>query len=132
METLKRLTCRVKGQIGVCEFLWEMRVARLAECRPEQKAGYDQHTSPHNCNPTILNILVKLKNDGKADDTIKNTDKLLRHLDAYADLNNPEAVKQFIATKSSPSYKRNLCIAYNKYCQYCKIKWEMPFYKRQS
>jgi hypothetical protein len=25
----------------------EARVARLAECHKEQKAGYDQHTSPH-------------------------------------------------------------------------------------
>jgi len=36
---------RVKGQIGVHEFLWETRVARLAKCRLEQKAGYGQHTS---------------------------------------------------------------------------------------
>jgi len=122
----------VEGQIGVREFLWETRVARLAECRLEQKAGYDQHTSHHNCNPTILNILVKLKKNGRSDDTIKNTDKLLRHLDQHTDLNNPEAIKEFIATKTSSGYKRNLCIAYNKYAQYCKIKWDMPFYKRQS
>ena len=33
VETVKRPTCRVKGQIGACELLHEARVARLAECR---------------------------------------------------------------------------------------------------
>ena len=54
MEALKRLTCRVEGQIGVREFLWETRVARLAECRLEQKAGYDQLTSHHTVTHAIL------------------------------------------------------------------------------
>ncbi len=57
MEALKRLTCRVEGQIGVREFLWETRVARLAECRLEQKAGYDQHTSPSLLNENELTNL---------------------------------------------------------------------------
>ena len=33
VEAVKGPTCRVKGQIGACEFLREARVARLAECR---------------------------------------------------------------------------------------------------
>lgn len=88
------------------------------------------HHAPHR-NPTILNILIALKNNGKTDDTIKNNDKLLRHLAKYTDLNNPEAVKQFIASKPSESYKKNLCLAYDKYCEYYEIEWTMPRYKPQ-
>ena len=88
--------------------------------------------SPLHRNPTILNILVALKNNGASDDTIKNNDKLLRHLAKYTDLKNPEAVKQFIASKTSNSYKRNLCLAYDKYCEYYKIKWQKPHYKQES
>jgi len=35
---------RVKGRIGVDDRLPETRVARTAECRLEQKVGYDRHT----------------------------------------------------------------------------------------
>jgi len=37
LGTVKRLTCRVEGQIGVCDFLRETRVARLAECRQNRR-----------------------------------------------------------------------------------------------
>jgi integrase len=70
-----------------------------------------------------------MKNNGKADDTIKNTSKCLKRLAKSTDLNNPEEVKQFIANLDvSNSYKKNLSIAYKKYCQYNQIKWEMPHY----
>ena len=132
MEALKRLTCRVKGQIGVCEFLWEMRVARLAECRLEQKAGYDQLTMPTQVTHAVLPLLAKLKKDGKSKETIKNNAKLLRHLEKHINLDAPEAVKEFIANKNvSNGYKKHLCLAYEKFCQHYKIKWEMPIYKPQ-
>jgi len=82
--------------------------------------------------PTILNILIQLENEGKADDTIKNTSKCLKRLAKSTDLNNPEEVKRFIANLDvTPSYKKNLSIAYNKYCQYNQIEWEMPHYQPQ-
>jgi hypothetical protein len=37
LETMKRLSYRVKGQIGVNENLQETRVARLAECRQNKR-----------------------------------------------------------------------------------------------
>jgi len=45
METVKRLSCRVKGRIGVVDLQQETRVARTAKCRQKQKMGYDQHTN---------------------------------------------------------------------------------------
>jgi len=74
-----------------------------------------------------------MKNEGKANDTIKNTSKALKRLAKSTDLNNPEEVKQFIANLDvSNSYKKNLSIAYNKYCQYNQIEWEMPIYTPQA
>jgi len=45
LETVKRLSCRVKGRIGVVDLQQETRVARTAKCRQKQKMGYDQHTN---------------------------------------------------------------------------------------
>jgi len=74
-----------------------------------------------------------MKNNAKSDYTIKFTDKALRRISQQADLNNPEQVKQFIANlQTATSYKKNLCWAYNKYCQYYKIEWQMPKYKTQA
>ena len=42
---MKRPSCKWKGQTDADEALPEVRVARLAECHIEQKAGYCQHAS---------------------------------------------------------------------------------------
>jgi len=71
-----------------------------------------------------------MKNKARSNDTIKNTKKALRHLEIHTNLNKPEQVEQFIANKQvSTSYKKNLCIAYNKYCKHYQIKWQTPHYK---
>jgi len=87
-----------------------------------------QFTETH----AILNILIKLKNNGKADSTIKFIDKALARIAQHADLNNPEQVKQAIANMpTSNSYKKNLCNAYNHYCAYYKITWQKPKYYQE-
>ncbi len=86
-----------------------------------------QNIIPNNA-PT-LNVLVQMKNDNKSDYTINFTRKALNFLAKHTSLSEPEAVKHFIAQlKTSDSYKRNLCIAYNKYCKFYKINWNMPLY----
>lgn len=73
-----------------------------------------------------------MKNNAKSDYTIKNVDKSLTHISKYADLNDPEQVKQFIANKpTSNSHKKNLCFAYNQYCKYYKIEWQPPLYRQE-
>jgi hypothetical protein len=63
-----------------------------------------------------INVLIQMKNDNKSDDTIRFTRKALSLLSRHASLAEPESVKAFIAQMSgTDSYKRNLCIAYNKY-----------------
>ena len=80
----------------------------------------------------ILNILIRLTNNGKADDTIKFVDKALHRIGKYADLDNPEQVKRFIANlQTANGYKKNLCFAYQQYCDYYKIQWEKPKYYQE-
>jgi integrase len=87
----------------------------------------DEHVIPNNA-PT-LNVLIQMKNDNKSDYTINFTRKALNFLAKHTSLKEPEAVKHFIAQlKTSNSYKRNLCIAYNKYCKFYRIEWTMPLY----
>jgi len=73
-----------------------------------------------------------MKNDGLSNSTIKTYDKALTHLNKHTDLNKSEQVKQFIANKqTSNSYRRNLSLAYDKYCNYYQIEWNKPFYKQE-
>ena len=135
---MKRLTCEVKGQIGVNEVLRETRVARLAECRLKQKVGYDQHTSPFRtvCRPVgektypkILKVLWEMKKNGKAKDTIKNVAKALKVLAKNCDLDNPDSVKTFIAVLDRKNgYKRQLCYSYNCYVKVHNLRWTKPKY----
>jgi len=81
----------------------------------------------------LLNVLVRLKNNNKSDYTIRFIDKSLRLIAKHAELNNPEAVKQFIANRPvSDGYKKNLCFAYEQYCEYYKIHWKKPLYKADA
>jgi len=45
VETVKRLSCGVKGQIGVDESVRDAG-GPYSQMPSKQKAGYDQHTSP--------------------------------------------------------------------------------------
>ena len=74
-----------------------------------------------------------MKNDNKSDYTINFTRKALNYLSKHTALSEPEAVKMFIANlKTSDSYKKNLCIAYNRYCKHYKIQWNMPKYTQEA
>ncbi len=81
----------------------------------------------------ILNILVQMKKDNKSDYTINFTRKSLTYLAKHTTLDEPEAVKLLISTlKVSDGYKKNLCIAYNRYCKHYNITWKMPFYTQEA
>jgi integrase len=74
-----------------------------------------------------------MKSDNKSDDTIKFTRKALTYLSKHTTLNEPEAVKAFIANlKVSNSYKKNLCIAYNQYCNFTQTIWNKPRYEQEA
>ena len=80
-----------------------------------------------------INVLIQMKNDNKSEDTIRFTRKALSLLSRHSSLAEPESVKAFLAQmQGSDSYKRNLAIAYNKYCKFYVIEWKMPFYQPEA
>jgi integrase len=82
---------------------------------------------------TIPNVLIQMKADNKSNYTINFTRKALTFLSKHTSLSEPEAVKIFVSTlKSSDSYKKNLCIAYNRYCKHYTIEWNMPRYRTEA
>jgi integrase len=79
---------------------------------------------------TTLNLLIQLKNDGKAETTIESISKRLKIIAQNADMNNPETVKQYIANHTcSSTYKMLLTKTYAKYCKFNQIAWIEPHYK---
>jgi len=88
---------------------------------------------PQDADPRILNVLIQMKKDNKSDYTINFTRKALAFLSKHTTLSEPEAAKLLIAElKSSDGYKRNLCIAYNKYAKFYGINWNMPKYREPA
>ena len=82
---------------------------------------------------SITSVLIQMKKDNKSDYTINFTRKALTTISRHASLDKPEQVKMSIATlKTSDGYKRNLCIAYNKYAKFYNIAWNMPKYREEA
>ena len=74
-----------------------------------------------------------MKKNGLSDYSIRFTSKALKFLSKNCNLNDPENVKSFISSLNvSNGYKRNLCIAYNKYVKVNGLSWNMPLYKVSS
>jgi len=79
--------------------------------------------------PETINTLLNLKSNGLRDSTLKVVSSILKHIEAHADLNNPEDVKRFISEKKcSESYKVNLVKSYNYYAQCNGLEWTKPKY----
>ena len=122
------------------KFLPETRVARLAGCRLEQKAGYSQHASPYNSNPPskdredVTNLLLWMKNKGYSSYTMKNIVKNLKLLSReVGSLQDPERVRNFIVNlEKSIGYKKQLVFAYSCLLKMKGISFDMPRYKRPA
>ncbi len=71
-----------------------------------------------------------MKNNGNADCSIKSVEKFLHQLNDNIDLFNPEAVKNWIANHQvSTGTKRNMVLAYSKFCEVAHIPFKKPIYK---
>jgi len=74
-----------------------------------------------------------MKADNKSDYTINFTRKALTYIQKHAPLTQSEAVKTFIASiNTTDGYKKNLCTAYNHYCEYTKTEWKRPQYTQEA
>jgi integrase len=80
----------------------------------------------------IVNTLIKLRRKGLAEGTLRNISFNLKHLAKHTNLDNPEAVKEYIAKKRcANSFKMNLVKAYNYYAVVNGIQWIKPNYRHE-
>jgi len=80
----------------------------------------------------IVTTLIKLKNRGLAEGTLRNISFNLKHLAKHSDLDNPESVKEYIAKKDcANSQKMNLVKSYNYYAAVNGIQWIKPYYRHE-
>ncbi len=85
----------------------------------------------------IINTLINLKNNGKAENTIKSVSQILTRMSKHADLNNPEEVKTYIANAKredngkplANGTKSKLVFSYDCLCKATGIQWTAPKYK---
>ena len=83
--------------------------------------------------PTILNVLISMENNGRSKGVINSTRKELNNLARNVNLNNPNEIKALIARmKTGNAYKRMLVQAYNRYIKYYKLIWKEPTYHVES
>ena len=73
----------------------------------------------------IINTLIFLKGNGRAESTLKDTAYRLRRLSEKADLNIPEQVKLVIANLKSED-KNQYVKAYQRLAKANGIKWVKP------
>jgi len=89
-----------------------------ARRRPQEEGKYQSE---------IINTLLRAKNEGKAESTLKGFASHLKILNRNADLRNPETVKTHIANNiKDPQTKNSYAIAYNYYCKTNGIERKKP------
>lgn len=84
--------------------------------------------------PSILNVLTKMEEQGKAYCTIDSVRKNLTKFAKFTNIDDPSSVAKWIATQNiCDSYKANLVRDYQHYCDYYQIEWKnKPKYRRES
>ena len=79
----------------------------------------------------ILNFLWFLKKEGYKESTILNYSKSLRDIAKHVNLDDPEAVKDYIAKKPVSDARKEIIVnCYDKYCKWRGIPFKKPKYYR--
>ena len=98
---MRRLTQRgERANRGPTTSCGRIRVARIAECRLEQKVGYGRHTDqpiPNTTQNGVFGVLWHLKKQGYSEYTINFVRKALKVLGNGCGLDDPERLNDFIA-----------------------------------
>lgn len=78
-----------------------------------------------------MNTIWQLKKQSYADSTLKAYDSRLRQLAKHVDLDNPEAITSFVATRNtwSNAFKESVCKSYYQYVRLNGLSWNRPFYQ---
>jgi len=88
----------------------------------------------------IINTLINLKTNGKAENTIKSVNQCLTRMSKHADFSKPEEIKQYIADAKrldngkplSNQTKNKLVFCYSCLCKAHKIQWTPPKYRCEA
>jgi integrase len=112
---------------------WNDRGVGIAEVAGSNPAPSIQR-EPRYFESRIFQVIWKLKGRGYASRTLEGYSKRLKMLSKYVNLDNPESVKGFIASKESWSnaYKEGIVNAYTHYIRVCGLSWDKPIYKRRQ
>jgi hypothetical protein len=79
--------------------------------------------------PLTLEVILDLKKQGKAEETINGYSRRLRHLVKNTDINDPETVKEYISNKqSSNANKEAYANAYDHFVKFYGFNWKKPFH----
>jgi integrase/recombinase XerD len=80
-----------------------------------------------------LAVVLELKKNGFAEDTVEKYGRRLRYLAKNTNLKNPETVKNFISNQeSSNANKEAYANAYDHYVKFYNLTWSKPFYHREE
>lgn len=97
-------------------------------CRKQTIGLLDQTTAQNK--ELIINTLIYLKANGRAESTLEETSYHLRRLSRTADLTNPEEVKLTIANMTTGNGdKDNYTKAHARLATANQIQWRQPYYK---
>ena len=84
----------------------------------------------------IINTLLAMQNNGKAENTLRQVSYSLAHLNRNTNINKPEEVKAYIATlktkkgrAAEPATRNKLVFAYFNYCETNNIPFDKPHFK---
>ena len=79
----------------------------------------------------IFRTLWALKKGGQSEDTLKAKGDRLRYLAKHANLDDPEAVKGFIANRPgwSNAYRQGVAYVYNSYAKANGLQWSLPHFR---
>lgn len=88
---------------------------------------------PETFESKVFHTLWELKKEGYADTSIKTTNTRLRYLAKHCDLDNPESVKSYIASKEcTMAYKQGLVDCYDRYVRVHGLSWDKPYFRRED
>ena len=112
---------------------WHERLACIQEDAGSNPARSTSGRTRYISGDRIFNTLWQMKKDGYAEGTIKATDRRLRMIAKWVNLDHPESVKEYIACKKGKgSYKEALADAYDRHVRYNGLTWVKPSYRRSS
>ena len=90
-------------------------------------------SEPRKFESQIFHTLWELKKAGYAESTIETTSQRLKLLAKHCNLNDPESVRSYIASKDcTMAYKSGLVDCYDRYVRFNHLEWSKPYFRREE